>query len=139
LGLPDGFYMGCLNCGNNAADLKDPCTFVFDYSKTNQPRRSNMSAEFSRQAKAIALVETMVKERLDKSDPTVEFEVYVVWFCYILGGWKALVSTSLPDGRYYEVTYNKEKKETYVDMYVKVDNICFPDSETKVAEQGYAY
>jgi len=105
----------------------------------NKPKRSNMSAEFSRQAKAIALVETMVKERLDKSDPTVEFEVYVVWFCYILGGWKALVSTSLPDGRYYEVTYNKEKKETYVDMYVKVDNICFPDSETKVAEQGYAY
>lgn len=52
-------------------------------------------------------------------------EIYVVSFAYILGGWKAMVSTSVPDGRYYEVTHNASKKETYVDTYVKVVNTIY--------------
>lgn len=52
----------------------------------------------------------------------IETQVYVVWFCYILGGWKALVSTTEPDGRYYEVTYNSIKHEAYVDTYKKTHN-----------------
>lgn len=59
---------------------------------------------------------------LEKTDPAVDFNVYIVWFCYILGGWKALVSTTLVDGRYYEVTHNGETDETYLDVYVKVFN-----------------
>jgi hypothetical protein len=51
-----------------------------------------------------------------------ESDVYVVWFAYVLGGWKALCSTSVPDGRYYEVTYNKESSLAYVDTYVKTHN-----------------
>ena len=49
-------------------------------------------------------------------------EVYVVWFAYVLGAWKAVCSTDLPDGRYYEVTYNPRKGVAYLDIYVKVDN-----------------
>lgn len=56
-------------------------------------------------------------------------DVYVVWFCYVLGGWKALVSTTVVDGMYYEVTYNKEKKETYLDVYKKWDNVAVPDGQ----------
>jgi hypothetical protein len=48
--------------------------------------------------------------------------VYVVWFAYVLGYWKALCSTDVPDGRYYEVTYHKEKKVAFLDTYVKVAN-----------------
>ena len=48
--------------------------------------------------------------------------VYVVWFAYTLGNWKALCSTNLPNGRYYEVTRNLEKKTTYIDTYVKIYN-----------------
>lgn len=58
-------------------------------------------------------------------DGTVDkpaFSTFVVWFCFILGGWKALVATTFEDGRYYEVTYNKEKDETYLDVYTKVEN-----------------
>lgn len=55
-------------------------------------------------------------------------DIYVVWFCYILGGWKALVSTNAKDHRYYEVTHNHTKNETYVDAYGKVDNITVPGS-----------
>lgn len=49
-------------------------------------------------------------------------EVYVVWFAYTLGNWKALCSTSLPDGRYFEVTYSRERRAAFVDTYVKVSN-----------------
>lgn len=58
-----------------------------------------------------------------KNHPTFsEDEVYVVWWCFILGGWKALISTTLPDGRYYEVTFNREKSEVYLDTYRKTHN-----------------
>ena len=48
--------------------------------------------------------------------------VFVVWFCKTLQNWKALVSTNLPDGMYYEVTYNGDKKEVYLDAYKKFEN-----------------
>ena len=50
-------------------------------------------------------------------------EVYVVWFAYVLGSWKALCSTTLPDGRYYEVTFSKERDVAFVDTYRKTHNI----------------
>lgn len=72
---------------------------------------------------AVKNVNTYVLDHLNKSDPMPEFEVYVVWFCYILGGWKCLVSTTLPDGMYYEVTYDKSKNSIYLDAYKKFDNV----------------
>lgn len=68
-------------------------------------------------------VETYIYNHLDKSDPTPDFDVFVVWFCYILGGWKCLVSSTLPDGMYYEVTYDKNKDAIYLDAYKKFDNV----------------
>ena len=49
-------------------------------------------------------------------------DVYIVWFCKTLQNWKALLSTTLPDGMYYEVTYNGDKKEVYLDAYEKFEN-----------------
>ena len=54
-------------------------------------------------------------------------DVYVVWFSKTLQNWKALVSTTVPDGKYYELTYNGDKGETYVDVYVKLDNQVVKD------------
>lgn len=74
------------------------------------------------------LVYDYVKETvLEKTDVHVTFardEVYCVWFCYILGNYKALVSTTLPDGRYYEVTYSFTKGQAFIDTYVKIANIA---------------
>lgn len=50
-------------------------------------------------------------------------DVFVVWFCKVLQNWKALVSTSLNDGMYYEVTYNGDKEEYYLDAYKKWQNL----------------
>lgn len=62
---------------------------------------------------------------LDKSDVIPELEVFVVWSCKILQNNKALLSTTLFNGMYYEVTYNGDKKELYLDAYKKFENKCF--------------
>lgn len=83
------------------------------------------------QTKAREIVMNYVNEHLDKSD-NVQItmkDVYVVWFCKTLQNWKVLVSTNLPDGKYYEVTHNGDKNETYLDAYVKLQNVCIKDSE----------
>jgi hypothetical protein len=54
-------------------------------------------------------------------------DVFIVWFCKTLQNWKALVSTTIPDGIYYEVTYNGDEHETYLDVYKKWENVCIPD------------
>lgn len=53
-------------------------------------------------------------------------DLYIVWFAKILGNWKAMISTNQPgDGLYFEVTYNGEKNQTYVDIYKKSANHMF--------------
>jgi len=76
---------------------------------------------------AITLVENYIMEHLDKSDPEPEFEVYIVWKCKALQNWKYLISSSLSDGMYYEMTYNGDKKEWYLDAYKKFENRCIKE------------
>ena len=73
---------------------------------------------------AIGIVADYIKEHLDKSDGEVYFEVYTVWKCKSLQNWKSLISSSLNDGMYYEVTYNGDKEEWYLDAYKKFENRC---------------
>lgn len=54
-------------------------------------------------------------------------DVFVVWFAKTLQNWKCLVSTTVSDGMYYEVTHNGDKNETYVDVYKKWGNYCVKD------------
>ena len=78
------------------------------------------------QEQAREIVMNYVNEHLDKSD-NIQItlrDVYDVWFCKTLQNWKVLVSTTLPDGQYNEVTHNGDKKETYLDVYKKWDNKC---------------
>ena len=79
--------------------------------------------------RAIQIVRDYVMEHLDKSDPIPVFGVFTVWKCYILGNVKYLISTTLPDGMYYEVTYNKDKNEIYLDAYKKFENVAFTEME----------
>ena len=74
-------------------------------------------------------VKTYAEEHLDKSDVMPNFEVFVVWSCKTLQNHKALLSTSLPDGMYYELTYNGDKKELYFDAYKKFENKCIKMEE----------
>jgi len=78
------------------------------------------NTEFVEKAKEI--VKAYALEHMDKTDIHPDFDVYAVWNCFILGNIKALISTSLIDGMYYEVTYNKAKNEIYFDAYKKFEN-----------------
>lgn len=77
----------------------------------------------------IALCKSVVVEHvnggLDKTDGVeiTENDVFVVWLCKTLQNSKALVSTTLPDGMYYELTYNGDKRELYLDAYKKWKNV----------------
>ena len=65
--------------------------------------------EFVEKCKEI--VKQYAIEHLDKSDNIPNFEIFVVWSCKTLQNNKALLSTTLYDGMYYELTYNGDKKE----------------------------
>lgn len=56
-------------------------------------------------------------------------DVYIVWFCETIQNWKALVSTDVVDGVYYEVTHNGDQNETYVDVYHRSQHIVVGDEE----------
>lgn len=65
-------------------------------------------------------------EHVEKTDSfkITEDDVFIVWSCKILQNNKALVSTTVSDGMYYELTYNGDKKELYLDAYKKWENKC---------------
>ena len=68
-------------------------------------------------------------DHLDKTDNKIitEDDVFVVWLCKTLQNNKALLSTTLFDGMYYEVTYNGDNDEAYIDAYKKWENYKIED------------
>lgn len=77
------------------------------------------SDEFIATARQVVL--DIVRQQLDPTDEVklgID-DVYEVTHSYIIGNQKAMISTTLPDGKYYEVTYNAYTHEMYVDCYVK--------------------
>ena len=68
-------------------------------------------------------------EKTDKNGTITEDDVLVVWYCKTLQNHKALLSTTVPDGMYYEITYNGDKSEAYLDAYKKWENRCIPVGE----------
>ena len=88
--------------------------------------------EFLNKCKEI--VRDYANEHLDKSDnkKITTDDVFIVWSCKTLQNNKALASTTLFDGMYYEITHNGDKKEIYVDAYKKFENRCIKlESEDK--------
>lgn len=77
--------------------------------------------------KAIQIVTDYISRHLDKSDDPIKFEVYTVWKAKALQNWKFLLSSTLPDGMYYELTYNGDKREWYLDAYKKFENVVIAE------------
>lgn len=78
---------------------------------------------------ALKIVGNYIWEHLDKSDAEPTFELYTVWKAKILQNWKYLISSTLNDGMYYELTYNGDKREWYLDAYKKFENRRIPDEQ----------
>lgn len=97
-----------------------------------EPKKGISSLPYQEQAKFVVWM--WLRDHLDKTDKVKlkADDVYVVWFSKTLQNWKALVSTTLPDGMYYEVTYSGYREEIYLDAYKKFDNVCISlNSEEK--------
>mgnify|MGYP003524601021 CR=1 FL=1 len=76
----------------------------------------------------------MVKDYVDslhkQNFPMTElptYTVYVVWFAKTLQNWKAVLGTTMSDGKLFELTHNGDDKVTYFDAYVKTDNFPIHD------------
>ena len=67
-------------------------------------------------------------DKTDQKEITTD-DVFMVWSCKTLQNNKALASTTISDGMYYELTYNGDKKELYVDAYKKWENKCIKVEE----------
>lgn len=48
-------------------------------------------------------------------------KIVIVWNSYILGNRKWMIAY-IPTKLYFEVTYNSNKNEVYVDIYEKIEN-----------------
>ena len=124
----------CVACGNDRPETAGPC--ICQRKAQNmadnlgvRPKRAFSTEDegYNYPIKARVLVSAV-------ADINIE-DTYIVWFTFTLGSWKALISTTAPDGRYYEVTYNKAKAETYVDVYKKENQEVFPDlSKSRLPE-----
>lgn len=81
------------------------------------------------QEKARRIVMNYFNDNVDVTDEKklTMNDVFVVWFAKTLQNWKCLVSTTVSDGMYYEVTHNGDKNENYVDVYKKWENHCVKD------------
>lgn len=74
-----------------------------------------------------AKIADYVNDHIDKTDQKrlKINDVYVAWYAKTLQNHKALLSTTLLDGMYYEMTFNGDEKELYMDAYKKWENIKF--------------
>lgn len=92
-------------------------------------RKRGVKMNYQKKAKQIVI--DYYNEHVEKTDnkKLTESEVFIVWFSKTLQNWKALISTTISDGMYYEVTYNGDKKETYLDAYKKWENVCVKNVE----------
>lgn len=64
-----------------------------------------------------------------EADRITAEDVYVVWMVKALQNNKALLSTTVPDGVYYEFTWNGDKEEGYLDVYRKWENVVLRKGE----------
>lgn len=66
------------------------------------------------------------KQQVKSATNTESIEnIFVVWSCKTLQNKKALLSTIDKGANYFEITYNGDKDEYYMDEYRKVKNTVF--------------
>lgn len=104
-----------------------------------KPKYTRRGGDIDYIARAKKLVFDYLKPQLKETEKALidlDSDIFVVWFCKTLQNWKALVSTTLPDGTYYEVTYNGEKRVTYLDVYKKFNNVAVLDDVDAMVESS---
>ena len=118
---------GFLHTAESDEDMREYANIYIAQEETRED--SNKKKEDTMDNKALRIVTEYIDEHLDKSDNKPDYETYIVWKCKILDHWKYLISSTLYDGMYYEVTFNGIKNEWYLDAYKKFENRCIPGTK----------
>lgn len=74
------------------------------------------------------IVRDYIRGYTPTQEPLAFSDIYVVWISKVLQNNKAMLATTRKDGLYFEVTYNGDKHETYVDVYTKKSNFVIPET-----------
>lgn len=77
-------------------------------------------SDYEKQAKRNILIDGI--NRFNDNSLTLE-DVQIVWESKVLQNWKAtmIIPKHLDKQIYYEVTYNGDQQEYYLDVYQKID------------------
>lgn len=83
----------------------------------------------SREEKARDLTYGIVKSMFDSWDHefTSSEQLFIIWSCKTLQNWKMILSAHFEGFPFVKVTYNGNKKETYIDVYRKLESVRIPD------------
>lgn len=60
---------------------------------------------------------------VEGAENLTEDKVFIVWSCKTIQNYKAIMGAFFGDERLFEVTYNGNKCETYLDVYEKKDKV----------------
>lgn len=86
------------------------------------------SEDYTEKAKRLVFEQVKSLNDLGGQHPTFSSdEIKIVWFAKVLQNWKAIVITTLPDGFLYEVTYDGNLGQAYIDTYIKQKNVTVVD------------
>lgn len=71
-------------------------------------------------------VQQWLSHNIDNMDGISTNDIFIVWYAKTLQNHKALLGTRFTD-HYFECTYNGDKDEMHMDVYDKVQNVCFKE------------
>lgn len=74
-------------------------------------------------------VQQWLAHNADNIDGISINDIFVVWYAKTLQNHKALLGTRFAN-YYFECTYNGDKEEMYMDVYDKVQNVCFKEVDS---------
>ena len=79
------------------------------------------------------MVYIFMTQHLDVTDEVAVTldDVYIVWCSKALQNWRALISTTLPDGRYYDCVYTGDDNTLTIRVYNKYENKHYSDKFEK--------
>lgn len=98
-----------------------------DYIKRQRPKPVRQQTEdpdkYLLQAKAL-VVQNYNEHRDSRRSPMLNMDlVYITSFSKTLGSWKALVGSTVVRGLLWEVTFNGEKNEAYIDIFKRLNHV----------------
>lgn len=71
----------------------------------------------------------IVYDHIKRTKNISTYAIFIAWKAKILQNWKYMIATDAGDGMYYELTYNGNNHEWYLDIYKKQENIVIKDED----------